>query len=249
MARKYRSSKKYSYNQSAKSKKIVLIVLAVVLVVVAAAVAAFMLLGSGDDNTGKALFTLQTPPEKTTYRVGESPTWYGLQVLLVTDAGSTVVLGPESCKITGFDSSAPAENQVITVKYGEYSTTFTVAIEAENQDADDGNNGGTGNNGSSGNNGNNSNTDNNGSTDTTNKKLVKITFKKLPKTKYNVGDDLSISGGMLLRHYEDGSTEELELSYSMVRDFDAAAPGTYTVTVMYFEGRWVSTTYKITVTK
>lgn len=222
MARKYKSSRKYSYNSGANTKKIILIAVAVVLVI-AAAVAAVLLLGGNDEPTEKATFSLQSPPNKTTYYVGESASWLGLKAKLVTAEGNIVILGPDSCIITGFDSSAPAQNQVITVKYEDYTTTFAVTILEKEQEGEQ--------------------TPENGQFDG-------LSFKVKPKTQYKVGDWLDVQGAVLLLHYDNGATKEIPMTYDMVHNFTTAKPGTYTVTVLYIEDGHRSTlTYKITVTE
>lgn len=220
MSRKYKSSRKYSYNQGTKTKKIVLIVLAAILVV-GAAVAAFMTLGNDNATEGETSFTIDSPPEKTTYYVGENPAWYGLKLKLVTSEGNTIIFGYESCNITGFDSSKPAENQIITVTYKNYSATFAITVlDEEPGDMQPGG-------------------------------LFKsMTLKSMPKTEYKVNDWLSVKGGVLLLEYSDGTTKEVDLTYDMVHNFSTRKPGTYTVTVMYMEdGHKATLTYKITVTE
>lgn len=222
MARKYKSSRKYNYNGEAKSKKIILIVVAVLLVL-AAAVAAILLLGGNDEATGNASFSLHSAPNKTTYYVGESPSWYGLEVKLITAEGSTIILGPESCTITGFDNSRPVENQVITVKYEQYTATFTVSIVERNHEQQK--------------------PENNG-------KLSGMSFKTMPKTEYKVAQWLSVEGGVLLLQYDDGTTKEINLTYDMVSGFNTSKPGKYTLTVSYREkGKTATLTYDITVTE
>ena len=221
MAKKYVSTKKYSYNEGSKKKKIILIV-AAVLLVVAVAVAAILLLGGGNGGSvGRTYFTVQSMPNKTTFAVGEPASWQGLQVRLVTEMGSVINLGPDSCTITGFDSSAPAESQTITVKYQEYTTTFTITIvdpSQGNQDPSGGNFNG-------------------------------LSFKSKPKTQYKVGEWLDVNGGVVIFHYSNGATKEIPLTYDMVYNFTTAKPGTYTLTVLHIEdGHRATLTYDITVT-
>ncbi len=217
MSRRY---KKYSYNQGAKIKKIILCVIIAILVV-SAAVVAFMLLDTNNDTNGETTFTIQSPPEKTTYYVGENPSWYGMKLMIVTGDGNTVTFGPESCTITGFDSSKPAQNQIITVSYKNYSATFTISI-LDDVPGDFQPSG-----------------------------LFKsMTLKSMPKTQYKVNDWLSVKGGILLLEYDDGTTKEIELTYDMIDNFTTEKPGTYTVTVMYMEdGHRTTVTYDITVTE
>lgn len=81
--------------------------------------------------------------------------------------------------------------------------------------------------------------------------LASITFEKLPKTEYKVGEWLDTTGGVLLRKYADGSELYLDLINSYVFGFvDVDGPGEYVLTVKYMEnGTLAETTYTITVTE
>lgn len=220
MSRKFKSQRKYNYNSGTNFKKIILIILIVILVAAAVIFAAISLLGNSDNTTGATSFTIQSVPDKITYHVGEVPSWFGLKLKLITAEGNSATFGPESCTITGFDSSAPAENQVITVKYNDYTATFTITIiDAGNDDFQPGG-------------------------------LFKsMSFKSTPKTEYKVNDWLSVKGGVLLLEYSDGTSKEIDLTYDMVYGFDTSKPGTYTITVTYMEdGHRATLTYDITVT-
>lgn len=77
-----------------------------------------------------------------------------------------------------------------------------------------------------------------------------VSIKTMPKTEYKVGDYLSIEGGVLLLHYDDGSTREVVLDYYHIEGFSSKEPGTYTLTVKYVEDGFLATcTYEITVTE
>ena len=130
MSRKFKSYRKYNYNEGGgKAKKIILISLAVVLVLVLAVViAAILLLGGSGSTDAVPTFTIQSLPDKTTYYVGDTPNWIGFQAVLTTAQGNAVTLSASNCKITGFDSSKPADNQVILVQYKEYTASFTISI-------------------------------------------------------------------------------------------------------------------------
>lgn len=220
--RKYRSSKKYSYNQGAKTKKIVLIALAAVLAAALIAAALFFIFAGSDNNTQNR-FTVLSRPDKTTYFVGESPSWYGFEAKLTTDTGSTVTLGPESCTFSGFNSSVPVENQVITVRYKQHTATFNIKIVAKSD---------------------------NNQQNPADGQFNGMSFKTMPQTWYKVGDWLSVQGGVLLLRYDNGATKEVALNYDMVSGFTTAAPGFYTLTVTYIEdGHRATLTYDITVTE
>ena len=122
MSRKFR---KYAYGQNKINKKVILIVAFTVLVLIGGIAALFLSKSSElSDNTA----TLQSAPTKTTYYVGDTPSWDGLALKITSPNGTSMTYGPNSCTITGFDSSKPAENQVITVKYQNHTATFTVTI-------------------------------------------------------------------------------------------------------------------------
>ncbi len=127
MSRKFKSYRKYDYKEGKKTKKVIWIVLAVVLVL-AVAIAALILFGGDEDIEKTTSFEIHSAPNKTTYYVGDVPAFAGLQLALTSPDGNTVILGPESCTISGFDSSVPVNKQVITVTYKEYTTTFTIKI-------------------------------------------------------------------------------------------------------------------------
>jgi len=229
MARKFKSYRKYDYKEgSGKKKKIILIVLAVVLVLAIAIAAALLLLG-GSETPTETTFTIQSLPEKTAYYVGDVPDWSGLEVALTTPEGNTVILKPNNCAFSGFNSSAPTQNQVITVQYKEYTTTFTISIlDPADKPVDK-------------------------------QFTGKMSFKTLPKTNYKVGESLSIEGGVLLMEYADGSKEEMALTEYMldgflidgnlVSSFVTTKAGKFTVQVSYLEDvKWAYAYYEITVT-
>lgn len=73
-----------------------------------------------------------TKPNKITYYVGETPNYSGLSIGVMGESTSGFKLEydeyAEHFTITGFDSSAPVAEQVITVTYKEYTTTFTIEV-------------------------------------------------------------------------------------------------------------------------
>ena len=231
MARKFKSnSRSYNrgYKQGPNVKKIVLISLAVVLALVIIAVAALLLFG-GNETPASTTFSISSMPEKAIYYVGESPVWSGLQATLTTPSGNSVALSADNCQITGFDSSAPTDNQVITVQYKEYVAYFSISIlDPADKPVDK-------------------------------QFTGKMSFKTLPKTSYKVGESLSVEGGVLLMEYEDGSKEEMALTEYMldgflidgnlVSSFVTTKAGKFTVQVSYLEdAKWAYAYYEITVT-
>lgn len=91
-----------------------------------------------EDTYGKLTFTVRVEIEETDidvtlltkveYEVGEDFDENGMIVEVVRYDGSLVVV--TDYVITGFDSSRPG-TKTITVTYGEYTTTFTVTVQTE----------------------------------------------------------------------------------------------------------------------
>lgn len=68
--------------------------------------------------------TVENP--KKLYRVGDSFDWH--TGTIVPKEGTPGKLFSKYATVTGFDSSAPAEGQIITVSYGGETTTYTIDI-------------------------------------------------------------------------------------------------------------------------
>jgi hypothetical protein len=68
------------------------------------------------------------PPDKTEYFVGEELDLTGLEVKGVYTDNSEETLEIEELQFDGFNSGAPAAEQVVTVSYGDKSAAFTVTI-------------------------------------------------------------------------------------------------------------------------
>ncbi len=68
--------------------------------------------------------TVQKP--KRLYKVGDKFDWH--TGMIVPDNGMSGKLFSKYATVSGFDSSAPVEDQVITVTYGGQTTTYTVDI-------------------------------------------------------------------------------------------------------------------------
>ncbi|MBQ7326503.1 MAG: bacterial Ig-like domain-containing protein [Clostridia bacterium] len=139
-------------NLTKKQKGIILATVVGVLVVIAIVVTC-VLVGTGNnnnngDNGGNinngennneipdevADFYISSSPTKTVYYVGDVADYSGLIVYIdgKGDEDMTIVynVNPELFTITGFDSSAPVEEQIITVDVGGHTATFTVEIKA-----------------------------------------------------------------------------------------------------------------------
>ena len=72
-----------------------------------------------------------TAPTKTTYVVGQSLDTTGMAITAEYNDGTSGTVAIGDVQITGFDSSAPADSQTVTVTYRGKSATFNVIIEAK----------------------------------------------------------------------------------------------------------------------
>lgn len=92
--------------------------------------------GGGDDgeslNSVVTSISVSSKPDKTSYYVGDSPNFSGLQIMF---SGENVEAGYVSYDndnadlvITGFDSSVPVDEQVITVEYKGCTTSFMIKV-------------------------------------------------------------------------------------------------------------------------
>ncbi|MBR2966790.1 MAG: bacterial Ig-like domain-containing protein [Clostridia bacterium] len=83
--------------------------------------------------------------------------------------------------------------------------------------------------------------------------LVAISIDVMPKTEYKVGEWLNTSGGMLLKHYNDGTTVRTIIINSYISGWQEAydsGVGTYTLTITFKENGVVQkTTYDITISE
>ncbi|MEL7565852.1 MAG: bacterial Ig-like domain-containing protein [Dehalobacterium sp.] len=71
---------------------------------------------------------ITAPPTKTTYTVEDTLDLSGMVVTANYSDGSQQVIANRELKVTGFDSSEPEADQVITVTYEEKEATFKVNI-------------------------------------------------------------------------------------------------------------------------
>ncbi len=77
-------------------------------------------------------FYISSKPNQTLYYMGDEQDWTGLTVYFKSEQTGSVYVSysddPESFIITGFDSSTPSDELVITVKFREFTDTFTVTV-------------------------------------------------------------------------------------------------------------------------
>ena len=108
--------------------KIIVIVVAIVIVLlfIAGGILAWYMLTQ--QTTG---IYIESLPSKTVYQVGDELELEGLVVKESKRIKSfDKVIETEQLTVTGFDSSTVSEKQLITVGYGEYTTSFEVEIQA-----------------------------------------------------------------------------------------------------------------------
>ena len=143
-----------------KQQKGIILIAAVALVLVIAIVVTVVLIGAnsgndtpvdqgtsdggtndGDEGSGTPevpdevdKFYISSSVKKLVYYVGESPDYSGLVVYIDglddSDVSVSYDVNPELFTFSGFDSSTPVEEQVITVEVGGHTATFTVEIKA-----------------------------------------------------------------------------------------------------------------------
>lgn len=205
-------------------KKTVIIIAVAALVVIAAALALFLLIPDGSKpqggDAGVSSVVITEQPKRTEFYVGESPSYVGLQVRVTLNSGLTYTVDEYKCTFSGFDSSAPAENQKITVTYNGKSAHYYVTIKERPAETD------------------------------APGMFNGLTIKTLPKTEFKVGDWPSAEGGVLIYHYDNGYTEEIPMEIDQLYGFNTSAPGKYTVSVKIVKDGFLATaTYEITVTE
>ena len=143
-----------------KQQKGIILIVAVAVVLVVAIVITCIALGTndgsndgnggvnnGENNDGTydgegvpdviTYFYISTIPAKTSYYVGDIVDYTGLTVYVKSSDGASLFINynddPEEFTITGFDSSAPVEEQVITVECKGFTDTYVIQIkEVEN---------------------------------------------------------------------------------------------------------------------
>lgn len=135
-----------------KQQKGIILAAVVGVVVIIAIVITCIALGTGSSNLGNGgnsgagenvndgtlpeeitKFYIASTPTKTQYAVGDMADYSGLSVQVKDSDGASLIIyyenDPDSFTITGFDSSKPAEELVITVECRGFSDTFTISVE------------------------------------------------------------------------------------------------------------------------
>lgn len=140
-------------NLTKKQKELILMIaIAVVLVVAIVIVGVVVLTGNNNGGSGNGgnlekddedggntevpnevvEFYLSSAPNKTLYYVGDSEDYTGLVVCVKESGGDENLVSyesdPDAFTFSGFDSSKPAEEQVITVECRGFTDTFTIKI-------------------------------------------------------------------------------------------------------------------------
>ena len=78
------------------------------------------------------IFYISSAPTKTLYYVGDQFDWTGLSAYIKNEETGSMYINydadPDAFTITGFDSSAPADELVITVECRGFTDTFTIKV-------------------------------------------------------------------------------------------------------------------------
>lgn len=110
------------------TKVVAAVLLAVIAIVAVIAVVVLMPKNDSATATDVKHITIAAKPEKTEYYTNQVASYTGLKVLVTQKNGDTYTVEAKHCQITGFDSSAPVENQKITVTYQGESANFNITI-------------------------------------------------------------------------------------------------------------------------
>ena len=109
-------------------KRVGLIAAIAALVIVLVVAVVFLIPSAEDYGNQIQRITLAGTPDKTQFYTGERANYKGLTVLVTLKNGDSYTVDYNDCVITGFDSSAPAESQTITVSYEGFTATYNIVI-------------------------------------------------------------------------------------------------------------------------
>ena len=182
--------------------------------------------GKAEDEDPVMTSLVITNPTKTTYYVGDRLDLTGMTVKVKYSDNSEMQISVNNCTITGFNSTEPAQNQVITVKYASVSATFKVNIIEQEDEGDD-----------------------EGEEDPPAPVVTLSSISVTPPTKttYEVGDSLVLTGMVVTARYSDSSTKTISNSDVSVTGFNSAsAVASQTLTVTY-QGK--TATFTVTINK
>lgn len=179
---------------------------------------------SGSSNGVVTSISVSSKPDKTSYYVGDSANFSGLQIMF---SGENIEAGYVSYDndsadlvITGFDSSAPTDEQVITVEYKGCTATFTIKVLEIPLTAPT---------------------------------LESIYLDPAPRDTAKANVSLSIKDARIVCVYSDGSEKSIKLTHDHLYGYeDALVNGqvgdVFTVYVRYSENGYVAeTSYTVTI--
>lgn len=100
------------------------------LVVVIALISVLLVIVIGANKQGNEIghISISSTPNKTTYYVGEEADYEGLRITVTHRNGKQSTVPISECTITGFDNTAPAEKQTISVQYEGFIATFSITV-------------------------------------------------------------------------------------------------------------------------
>lgn len=217
-----RSGSSFGGGLSGKAKTILIIVIVAVLLIGSAITAVVLVNKHKKDTTIERIY-VTVNPTKINYYVGERADYSGLKIDLVMQSGKLVTVEYNEQTKSEFSFSGFNSSAVAErLAVTVYYAGFNTSFSITVQEEPK-----------------------------PAPVLQSITLESLPKTEYLLGDRLSTTGGVILRHYSDGSALRIALINGYVSGFRAAMDagvGEYTLTVSYEEeGVIEQTTYTITI--
>lgn len=217
-----RSGSSFGGGLSGKAKTIIIIAVVAVLLIVSAITAVVLVNKHKKDTTVERIY-VTVNPTKINYYVGERADYSGLKIDLVMQSGKLVTVEYNEQTKSEFSFSGFNSSAVAErLAVTVYYAGFNTSFSITVQEEPK-----------------------------PTPELSSITIQTMPKTEYLKGEWLDTNGGVLLRHYTDGSTSPIALINNYVYGWSDAyygEPGEYVLTVKYIEnGTLVQTTYTITI--